>query len=230
MLIHKPTELSNEECAGIPETWITALQALYFIAEFTDGCDKTVLWHAGASAVSIAGIQLSLAGGASAVYATARQDSKLKFCVDELGCKAAFNSETSDWPQEVLKATDGKGVDIIVDFIGGPAFQANLTALARDGRMVNLAAMGGTKIPAGADMGLFFRKRLRVEGSGLRSRDELYQGKLRDLLVEHALPRFKDGRFKVHIERVMDWEKIVEAHELMETNATKGKIICTINW
>jgi NADPH:quinone reductase-like Zn-dependent oxidoreductase len=230
MLVHKPDELTHEQCAGIPETWITALQALYVIAGFTDNSNKTVLWHAGASSVSIAGIQLSLAGGSPAVFATVRQDSKVEFCVKELGCKAAFNSETSDWPREVQKATDGKGVDILIDFIGGPAFQGNLDALGRDGRMVNLAALGGTKIPAGADMGQFFRKRLRIEGSGLRSRDLEYQKKLRDQLVDHALPRFKDGRFKILIEKVLDWEKIVEAHELMESNATKGKIICTIKW
>jgi NADPH:quinone reductase-like Zn-dependent oxidoreductase len=105
-----------------------------------------------------------------------------------------------------------------------------LTALARDGRVVILAALGGTKLPEGADLGQFFYKRARIEASSLRSRDELYQKKLRDQLVEHALPRFKDGRFKVHIEKIMDWEKIVEAHQLMESNATKGKIICTINW
>jgi NADPH:quinone reductase-like Zn-dependent oxidoreductase len=230
MLIHKPDELTHLQCAAIPETWITALQALYVVAGFTDNSNKTVLWHAGASAVSIAGIQLSLAGGSPGVFATARQDSKVEFCVHELGCKAAFNSETSDWPREVQKATDGNGVDIIVDFIGGPALQGNLDALGRDGRMVNLAALGGTKIPAGADMGQFFRKRLRIEGSGLRSRDLDYQKKLRDQLVEHALPRFKDGRFKILIEKELDWEKIVEAHELMESNATKGKIICTIKW
>ena len=228
MLVHKPDDLSWEQSAGIPETWITALQAMYIIAEWRPG--KSILWHAGASSVSIAGIQLSKADGASAIYATARQDEKCKFCVDQLGATAAFNSEKSDWAEDVLKATDGKGVDVIVDYIGAAYFDQNLRAAARDGRIVSLAAMGGAKLKGGEDISTFVRKRLRFEGSSLRSRDEDYQGKLRNQMVEHAMPKFKDGSFQIHIEKVFDWEQIVEAHQLMESNKTKGKLICTIKW
>ncbi len=112
--------LLQTNCNRMPDlssqTWITALQAMYLIGEFAEG--KSILWHAGASAVSIAGQQLSVANGASAVFATARSDHKAEFCVKELGAKAAYNTETTDWAAEVLKATDGKGVDIIVDYIG----------------------------------------------------------------------------------------------------------------
>ncbi|KAF2158062.1 NADPH2:quinone reductase [Myriangium duriaei CBS 260.36] len=228
MLVHKPDELSWEECAGAPETWITALQAMYLIGEYKQG--KTILWHAGASSVSIAGIQLSKGDGATKVFATARSDDKVKFCVEELGADKAFNTETQDWAEEVLKATDGKGADVIIDFVGGPYFGNNLKAAARDGRIVSLATLGGPKIQGDADLGNFFRKRLRYEGSSLRSRDEDYQGRLRDQMVEHALPKFKDGSFKIHIEKVFDWSDIVEAHKLMESNKTKGKLICTIKW
>ncbi|KAK5168879.1 uncharacterized protein LTR77_006188 [Saxophila tyrrhenica] len=230
MLVHKPEELSWEECAGIPETWITALQAMYLIGEFAPG--KSILWHAGASSVSIAGQQLSVANGASATFATTRSDEKCKFCVDELGAKAAYNTKTQKWEEEVSKATDGKGVDIIVDYIGADTFAANLNAAARDGRIVNLAALSGAKLkPEQAqkvDLSNFVRKRIRFEGSSLRSRDEMYQGRLRDQLVDHALPKFKDGSFKVFVEKVFKWEDIQEAHRLMESNQTKGKLICVI--
>ncbi|KAF2436042.1 PIG3 family NAD(P)H quinone oxidoreductase-like protein [Tothia fuscella] len=225
MLIHKPSELSWEECAGIPETWITATQALYLVGAFESG--KSVLWHAGASSVSISGQQLSKAGGASAIYATARSDEKCKFCVEELGATAAFN-QTGDWAEEVLKATDGKGVDLIIDFIGATTFGSNIKALAKDGVCVCLGMMGGMEVPAGVNIGPLVFKRLRYEGSTLRSRDEDYQGKLRDQLEDHAIPKFKDGTFKVHIETVMDWTDVMKAHELMESNKTKGKIICKI--
>jgi hypothetical protein len=218
MLIHKPAELSWEEAAGIPETWITATQALYLVGGFAEG--KSVLWHAGASSVSISGQQLSWGGGASAVYATARSQDKCDFCVKELGATGAFN-QTKDWADEVLKATDGKGVDLIVDFIGGPTFAGNIKALARDGVCVCLGQMGGMTLPAETEIGALVYKRITYVGSTLRSRDEDYQGKLRDQLVDHALPKFKDGSFKVHIERVMDWKDIIEAHELMESNKTK---------
>jgi len=228
MLIHKPDELSWEQCAGIPETWITALQAMYLIGEFKPG--KSILWHAGASSVSIAGQQLSAFNGASEVYATTRSDEKCEFCVKKLGAKAAFNTTTQKWDDEVLKATNGKGVDIIVDFIGPAAFGANLNAAARDGRIVNLATLSGVKLEnSDVNFANFVAKRLRFEGSGLRSRDEAYQGKLRDQLVEHALPKFRDGSFTVHIEKVYPWEQIQEAHRQMEANQTKGKLICTIN-
>ncbi|EME42545.1 hypothetical protein DOTSEDRAFT_73407 [Dothistroma septosporum NZE10] len=228
MLIHKPDELSWEEAAGIPETWITATQAMYLIGEFSEG--KSILWHAGASSVSIAGQQLSRANKASKIFATARSDDKVDFCVNELGATAAYNTTTTKWDEEVLKATDGKGVDIIVDFIGPDTFAGNLNAAARDGRIVNLATLGGMKLKnTDANFGNFVAKRLRYEGSSLRSRDEQYQGKLRDQLVEHALPMFIDGRLKSYVEKVYPWEQIQDAHKQMESNQTKGKLICIIS-
>jgi len=132
----------------------------------------------------------------------------------------------------VLKATDGKGVDVIVDFIGPETFAGNLRAVAKDGTIVSLATLSGPVMKPEMEMPnmvLFFAKRIRYEGSGLRSRDEEYQGKLRDQLVEHALPKFKDGTFKVFVEKVFPWEKIQEAHGQMTRNETKGKLICTIS-
>ena len=84
-------------------------------------------------------------------------------------------------------------------------------------------------MPAGVDIGMMLYKRARFEGSTLRSRDEVYQGKLRDQLVAHALPKFVDGTFKVYIEKVFDMSEIKEAHELMERNQTKGKLIVRVS-
>lgn len=200
---------------------------MYLVGEF--GPKKTILWHAGASSVSIAGIQLSKADSAAAIYVTAGSQEKIDFCVKELGATAGFNYHTQDWAKEILKTTDGKGVDVIIDFIGQNYFQGNLDVAARDGHIVNLGAMSGTNLPAGVDIGAFVRKRIRFEGSSLRSRDEDYQGKLRNTLVEHALPKMRKGEFKILIEKVFPWEDIVKAHELMESNKTKGKIICKID-
>jgi NADPH:quinone reductase-like Zn-dependent oxidoreductase len=205
--------------------FITATQALYLIGEFTAG--KSVLWHAGASNVSIAGIQIAKAGGASAIYATCGSDEKVAFC-EELGCTKAFNYKSQDWAKEILKVTDQTGVNISVDFVGGPYFQGNLDVAARDGHIVTLGALGGTKLPAGVDISAFVRKRIRFEGSTLRSRDIHYQGKLRDRL-ESFLPQFEDGTFKIFIEKVFPWEEVIEAHKLMELNQTMGKLICTID-
>ena len=226
MLLHKPKELSWEEAAGIPETWITATQAMYLIGAYKPG--ETILWHAGASSVSIAGIQLAKADGAGAIYVTASSREKIEFCKG-LGATEGFSYKEGNWAEGLLKATGGKGVDVVIDFVGASYFDQNLDAVAKDGRIVNLGFLGGNKLPGGIDIGRFLIKRVRYEGSGLRSRDEAYQGRLRDMLEEHALPRFVDGRFKVVVERVFKMEEIQQAHELMASSQTKGKIICTVD-
>ncbi|KAK4109396.1 quinone oxidoreductase putative [Canariomyces notabilis] len=225
MLLHKPAHLSFEQAAGVPETWITATQALHLVLGITRG--KSILWHAGASGVSIAGIQLSRQAGASAIFATAGTAEKCAFVERELGATAAFNYKEQDWVQEILKKTDGKGVDLIVDFVGGSYFQKNLDVVARDGRICILGLMGGS-VADKVDVGKLLYKRARVEGSTLRSRDEEYQGKLRDRLEEY-LPKFDSGELKILIDTVLPWEEIVQAHKLLEQNKTTGKIVSTIS-
>jgi NADPH:quinone reductase-like Zn-dependent oxidoreductase len=199
---------------------------MYLVGSFEKG--KSILWHAGASSVSISGIQLSKIGGASKIYVTAGSQEKIDFCVKELGATAGFNYKTQNWSEEILKATDGKGVDVVVDFVGANYFQGNLDVAARDGTIVHLGAMSGTKLPNGVDIGAFVRKRITFVGSSLRSRDLDYQGKLRDTL-ETYLPQFEDGTFKIYVYKVFPWEKIIEAHEELEKNTSQGKIICTIS-
>ena len=206
---------------------MTASQALFLIGDFQPG--QSVLWHAGASSVSISGIQLAKAHGAKEIYVTAGSQEKIDFLVRELGVTAGFNYRTQDWAAELQKATNGQGVNLIVDFIGGTYFQGNLAAAARDGRVVILGLMGGTKVPGTADIGALLAKRVRVEGSTLRSRELDYQRRLRDTLVEHALPRFQDKSFKIFVERLFSFKDIAEAHRVLESNATKGKLICVID-
>jgi NADPH2:quinone reductase len=141
---------------------------------------------------------------------------------------AAFNYKTRDWATEIKKITAGEGVDLIGDFVGANHFQGNLDAAARDGRIVILGLMSGQKLPDGVDIGGLLFKRLRVEGSTLRSRELEYQRKLRDSMVAHVLPRLMDGTFKVFVERVFPFTEIVEAHKLLESNQTRGKLACVI--
>lgn len=226
MLLHKPAYLSWEQAAGIPETWITATQAMFLVGEFAAG--KRVLWHAGASGVSIAGIQLSKDAGASEVYATAGSDEKCTFIEKEIGAHKAINYKTAEFDKEILEATKGQGVDLIVDFIGASYFQKNLNVAARDARWAVLGMMGGNTL-TDVNVGQLLYKRIRIEGTTLRSRDPEYQGKLRDRLAEY-IPHFETGKLKVFIDTVLPWEKIIDAHKLMEENKTTGKIICTIAW
>ena len=233
MLMHKPSELSWEEAAGIPEVWITASQALWMVGGLDDAPGpkaKSVLWHAGASSVSIAGIQLCKAEGCKAIYVTASTQEKIEFC-KKVGATEGWSYKDAEkpWDKQLLAYTEGKGADLIVDFVGAGYFSQNLDAAARDGRSVNLGGLGGTTLQGPVDIGRFLRKRVRYEGSSLRSRDEIYQGKLRDRLFEHAVPRFKTGEFKVHVEKVFKMGEIQEAHRLLQSSQTMGKLICTVD-
>ncbi|KAF7864338.1 uncharacterized protein EAF02_010306 [Botrytis sinoallii] len=215
MLIHKPAHISWSVAAGIPEV-------MYEVSIPGDN----VLWHAGASAVSIAGIQLSKAAGANKILVTAGSDEKIAFC-KSLGATHGFNYNTENWIQGVLDATDERGADVIVDFIGKNYAQGNFEAAAMDGRIVQLASLSGSKLDS-LDITLL-EIAFAMGWSRLRSRPLDYQGKLRDVLVETALQKFADGTFKVPIERIFSWKDIREAHTFMETNLSKGKIICTVD-
>ncbi|PKS07614.1 hypothetical protein jhhlp_006220 [Lomentospora prolificans] len=226
MLLKKPKAMSWEVAAGIPETWITATQALNLISQFSQG--KSILWHAGASGVSIAGIQLSRRLGASHIFATVGTPEKVDYITSELGVTKAFNYHSDDWVEGVREATGGKGVDVVVDFVGANYFQKNIDVVARDGRIVLLALLSGPKVE-NLDISALLYKRVRIEGSTLRSRDEAYQRKLRDALEEY-LPDFESGQLRVLIDTVLPWDDIQKAHQIMEGNKNKGKIVCTIPW
>jgi NADPH:quinone reductase-like Zn-dependent oxidoreductase len=220
---------------------MTAVQAIHLVGEYSPTKVRSILWHAGASAVSIAGIQLSLALSSPPpkVYATTRQDAKCKFVVDNLGAHAAFNATKSyakadgspggTWADEVRRANGGDGVDLVIDFVGAPYFADNLSVLARDGRVVQLGVMGGTVLPAGVDISAFVMKRATFVGSTLRSRDPEYQGKLRDLFAETVLPGLIKGELSMPVEKVVSWWEIEAAHRLLEENGTMGKVVCLVD-
>ncbi|WPB04471.1 uncharacterized protein RHO25_009117 [Cercospora beticola] len=240
MLVRKPREMGWEGAAGVVEVWMTALQALRLVGEYSPEKVKSILWHAGASAVSIAGIQQSLQLDPNIrVYATTRQDAKCEYVVKEIGAHAAVNatksyakadgSEGGTWADEVKRLNGGKGVDLVIDYVGAPYFAANLDVLALDGRVVMLGLLGGTVLDEKTDIRAFLMKRATVVGSTLRSRDLKYQGRLRDLFVEEVLPKLVSGVYKSPIDKVLSWKDIQEAHEMLEGNKTKGKLVCVVD-
>jgi NADPH:quinone reductase-like Zn-dependent oxidoreductase len=205
---------------------MTVTQAMCLVGGFAAG--KTILWHAGASSISIAGVQLSVARGAKATYITTSTAEKIEFCENVLGATKGFNYKEEDFSKAVLAATDGRGVDIIIDFVGASHLQQNLDALTKDGTVVALASMSGVSV-SNLDISAFVRKRVSVRGSSLRSRDGTYQAELCKVFVEETLPLIEAGKLKLMIEAIYPWTEIVQAHKLMESNQTKGKIICKIH-
>lgn len=199
---------------------------MYLVGGFSEG--KRILWHAGASGVSIAGVQLSVLGGGREIFVTTSSEEKIEFCTKELGATAGINYKTHDFAQEIERLTNGQGVDIIIDFVGQSHIQKNLDCLSKDGTIVALAAMSGTLVDK-LDISAFVRKRVAIKGSSLRSRDEAYQAGLCKVFIKDVLPLLLSKKVKLFIEVSMPWEKIVDAHKMMESNKTKGKIICTIS-
>lgn len=218
-----PDKLSFAEAASVPEVFLTAFQALKWLGEVKQG--ETVLIHAGASGVGTAAIQLAREMGAT-ILVTASKN-KHQVCL-ELGASHAIDYKKGPFENEVMKITNGKGVDVIVDFIGASYLSQNINCLNTDGRMIILATLGGGKADE-CDVRKILTKRLKIMGSTLRSRNRDYQIKLTRQFAEYAIPRLSDGRLKPVIDTVFSMDKVVEAHRYMEANRNIGKIVLKIS-
>lgn len=225
MAMPVPENLSMEEAAAIPEVFMTAYQALFWLGKLQPG--ERALIHAGASGVGTAAIQLARAQNAE-VLVTA-SEWKLHAC-KELGAHKTINYQDPEVPfeDEVLAYTNNEGVDVIVDFIAGPYFNQNIDCLRTDGRLVILASLGGGKVE-NFDLRKILIKRLQVIGSTLRSRTKEYQVKLTQEMSEFAMPYFKNGTIKPVVDSVYDWQDVAEAHRYMENNKNIGKIVLRVS-
>ena len=218
-----PENLSFEQAAAIPEVFLTAYQNLFNVARLASG--QTVLIHAGGSGVGTAAIQLVRESGGIPVV-TAGSTEKLARCM-ALGARAAWNYKDGPFGPWLAEQTGGRGVDVVLDFVGAPYFEQNLEALAVDGTLVVIGTLGG------ADVGRFslrtlMSKRLRIAGAGLRSMDTARKIRLTRHFAEFALPRFADDRLVPVVDSVFDWKDVGEAHLRMEANANTGKIVVRV--
>lgn len=218
-----PALLSFEEAAAIPEVFLTAFQALFWLGNVQEG--ERVLIHAGASGVGTAAIQLARAVGA-VPYVTASAQ-KHDACL-ALGAEAAIDYKTEDFAARIADLTNGQGADVILDFIGASYFEANIQSLARDGRLVVLALMGGRTV-ASVDLRALFAKRAHLLFTTLRSRSPSYKIDLTQAFSERMLPLFEEGLLKPVIDSVMDWSAVQDAHRRMGANKNIGKIVLRVN-
>jgi len=219
-----PQSLSFEQAAAIPEVFLTAYQALFWLGDIQP--EQNVLVHAGASGVGTAAIQLIREADAHAII-TAGSAKKLDFC-SGLGAKVAINYKAGDFAPDVLEATGDRGADIILDFIGAPYWAQNLSCLATDGRFIILALMGGSKIDE-FNLLTILRKRLKIIGTTLRARDLAYKARLTGEFVKNILPGFEEGKFEAIIDSVFPWRQVKKAHRRMEQNQNIGKIVLQVD-
>lgn len=218
-----PAAWSFEEAAAVPEVFLTAFQAVRWLAGLKKG--ESILIHAGASGVGTAAIQLARRLGAQ-VFVTA-SGAKHDLCL-QLGAHHAINYREEAFDEAILRLTNKKGVDVIIDFLAAQYWNQNLRALTMEGRMIMLALMGGAKL-ADAKLGLILRKRLRIEGSTLRSRSLDYKIRLTQDFYTYAQKLFESGKLKPVIDRILPWTEAAEAHRHMEANQTRGKIILKVD-
>lgn len=222
MALPVPDGLSIEQAAAIPEVFLTAYDALFPQAGLLIG--DTVLVHSGGSGVGTAAIQLARAAGARVLTTTGSDDKAAR--TRELGADVAINYRTEDFREVVQRETDGRGADIILDFVGGPYLEQNLAAATTLGRIVFIGTMGGPT--AQINLGILMQKRLRLHGTVLRARPLEQKIELTQAFQRHAMPLFVSGALRPIVDRVFPFDQIGAAHEYMADNANFGKIVIRI--
>jgi len=223
MVMPLPPGLDLVEAAAVPEAFTTAWDNLFNRGRLAPG--ETVLVHGGASGVGTAAIQLARWRGCEALV-TAGSPRKLWLCA-ELGAKAGINyREEPDFDARARELTGGRGVDVVLDIIGGPYLARNLHCLAIEGRLVIIGLMGGAT--AELALGQLLTRRLTITASILRARPVEAKAALARQLVAEVWPGFADGSLRPVIDRVLPLAKAAEAHAVMEASEHAGKIVLAV--
>lgn len=224
-LMPMPATLSWAEAAAFPNVFITAHDALVTNGEFRAG--QSVLVNAATGGVGLAAIQLAAQLGASRVIGTSRSAAKLAR-LREYGATHVIDTSQPDTAQAVLDATDGRGVDVIIDLLGGSVFDANLKSMAVRGRLVIIARMSGVET-AQIDLKQLWVNRLKVIGTTFRTRTEEERLTLIEACARDVLPLLGEGRLKLPIDRTFALDDIAQAHAYMASDQHFGKIILAVH-
>jgi NADPH2:quinone reductase len=214
-----PDNLSFAEAASLPETFFTVWSNVFDRARLQLG--ESLLVHGGSSGIGVTAIQMAKALG-NTVYVTAGSDEKCQFC-EALGADRAINYKTENFGEAISNLAGGKGVDVILDMIGGDYTPINIKSLANDGRLVMINAVEGNKVAI--NLSEVMRKRLVITGSMLRARDVTFKSAIAQKLEEHIWPLLASGQIKPVIYKTFPANEAAKAHELMESSEHMGKIV-----
>ena len=215
-----PAGLDLVAAAAMPETFFTVWTNVFERGGLRAG--ETALFHGGTSGIGTTAIQLAVARGARA-FVTAGTDEKCRACV-ALGAEHAINYRTTDFVAAVQAHTGGRGVDVILDIMGGSYVPRNLAALAVDGRLVQIGLLEGEAM-APVDVRRILMRRLTFTGSTLRARSVEEKGRIADALRREVWPLVEAGRVKPILAARFPLAEAAAAHRLMESNAHVGKIV-----
>lgn len=216
-----PASVPLDDAAAIPEVFLTAFDALVVQGGLTSG--RWALVHAGASGVGTAAIQIGRALGARTIVTTSA--GKVAAC-RQLGADVVVDYGAEDFLDAARRATGRRGVDVVLDVVGGEYTERNLDALATKGRIIQVGVMGegAAKVP----LGKLLAKRAAIVGTVLRARPLEEKAALSQQVAAELLPRFDDGSLRPVIDSRYPLERIADAHRYMETNANVGKIVIDV--
>jgi NADPH2:quinone reductase len=217
-----PKGLSAAEAASLPETFFTVWSNVFDRGRLAPG--ETLLVQGGSSGIGVTAIQMAAAMG-NRVFATAGSDEKCAACV-KLGAEKAINYRTQDFAAEVLAATGGKGVDVVLDMVGGDYVPREIGCMAEEGRLVFIAVLGGWKTEL--NITHIMLKRLTVTGSTLRPRPVAFKGAIANNLRAKVWPLIEAKKIRPVIFKTFPLAQASDAHRLMESSQHIGKIILTI--
>jgi NADPH2:quinone reductase len=217
-----PPALSMLEAGAIPETLMTVWHNVFERGGLQPG--ETLLVHGGSSGIGTMAIQLAKALGAKAIVTVGAQD-KAEACL-KLGADRAINYKTEDFVAEVKAATGGAGADLILDMVGGDYIERNYDAAAMDGRIVQIAFLGGPK--ATVNFTKLMVKRLHHTGSTLRPRSNADKAAMVAAIEAKVMPLLREGRVKPVMDSTFALEKAADAHRRIESSGHIGKIVLSV--
>lgn len=217
-----PQGFTSVQAAGIPETFFTVWTNVFQRGKLKAG--ETILIHGGTSGIGTTAIQLAKAFGAR-VFTTAGSDEKCE-AARGLGAEHAINYKTQDWVAEAKRLTDGRGINVILDIVGGDYIPRNLDLLSMEGRLLQIAFLKTGK--AELDFSIMMRKRAWITGSTLRPRTPAEKGDIARELYEHVWPLFERGTVAPVIHKTFPLAEAADAHRLMESSTHIGKLILVV--
>ncbi|MBI2314159.1 MAG: NAD(P)H-quinone oxidoreductase [Betaproteobacteria bacterium] len=217
-----PKGLSLIEAASLPETFFTVWTNVFDRAALKPG--ESFMVQGGTSGIGVTAIQMVKAFGHK-VFATAGSDDKCRAC-EKLGAGRGINYRTEDFVEVVKAETGGRGVDVILDMVGGDYIPRELKALAPDGRIVMIAFLGGAK--ATVNLADIMMRRLTLTGSTLRARPVEVKAAITLSLLEKVWPLIEAGKIRPVVHATFPLEDAAKAHALMESGTHIGKIVLTV--
>ncbi|HEY6212690.1 MAG TPA: NAD(P)H-quinone oxidoreductase [Vicinamibacterales bacterium] len=217
-----PRGLALSAAAAVPETFFTVWTNVFERGRLVAG--ESILIHGGTSGIGTTAIQLARARGAK-VFATAGSAEKCAAC-ERLGAHRAINYRDEDFAAAVKSATDNRGVDVVLDMVGGDYFARNVDVLATEGRLVEIATLSGAK--AEINIQTMMQRRLTITGSTLRARPVAEKGAIAAAVRREVWPLLESGAVKPVVFKTFPLRQAADAHRLMESSAHIGKIVLTI--